>query len=300
MEKQKVLICGAGSIGIYLGTLLKSKSHDVILFGRDKLSTIGESIFIKNKNFPTPSKIFRLPNKEDFDYIFVTTKLYDLDNMMYLIKEHSIKAPLIVSIQNGLVDTSQYSKVTKCRVTPVSVFAGYRLVKNKIIVNETKLGWRVEKSREGIKALKIIRDAGIPCYTDLKFDSIRAEKVIVNCCINALSAIKRRPIKYLFKHKTTKEAINKVLEESFNVLSKEHKLDNLRSIKQRLYENWSNSNHYSSTYQDLVSGRKTEINFFNGYIKKLGKKYNIPVEENEIIIKEFNNTVENYKLEHKA
>ncbi len=295
MEKQRVLICGAGSIGIYLGTLLKSKGHDVTLFGRDKLSTIGDSIFIKNKTFLTPQKIFRLPNKKDFDYIFVTTKLYDLDNMMYLIKEHSIKAPLIISIQNGLVNTSQYNKITKCRVTPVSVFAGYRLVKNKIITNETKLGWRVEKSREGIKALKIIRSAGISCYTDLKFDSIRAEKVIVNCCINALSAIKRKPIKYLFKHKSTKTIINKILEESFNVLSKEHKLDNLRLIKQRLYENWSNSNHYSSTYQDLVSGKKTEINFFNGYIKKLGKKYNLPVEENKFIVKGLKNAVENYK-----
>ena len=45
--------------------------------------------------------------------------------------------------------------------------------------------------------------------------------------------------------------------------------------------------HYSSTCQDVLSGRKTEIEFLNGYIIKLGKKYNLPVKENEKIIKEF-------------
>lgn len=295
MNKKKILVGGAGSIGIYLGTLLKSKGHDVTLFGRKKLSSIGDNIIIKHKNFPTPQKIFRLPDKEYFDYIFVTTKLYDLDNMMYLLKKHSIKASLIITIQNGLVDTAYYSRITNCKVIPVSIFAGYRLVKNEIVTNETKLGWRVEKSREGIKALKIIKNAGIPCYTDQKFDSIRAEKVIVNCCVNALSAIKQKPIKYLFGHKSTQKVIDKVLEESFNVLSKEHKLDNLKLIKQRLYKHWSNINHYSSTYQDLVSGRKTEINFFNGYVQKLGKKYNIPVEENKSIVKELKRVAESYK-----
>ncbi len=300
MEKKRVLVGGAGSIGIYLGTLLKSKGHDVLLFGRKKLSSIGDNVLIKHKAFPAPQKIFRLPDKEYFDYIFVTTKLYDLDNMMYLLKKHSIKASLIISIQNGLVDISRYSRLTKCKVVPVSIFAGYRLVKNEIIANETKLGWRVGKSREGVEALKIIKSAGIPCYADPKFDAIRAEKVIVNCCINALSAIKQKPIKYLFQHKTTKETINKVLEESFNVLSKEHKLDNLELIRQRLYKNWSNSSHYSSTYQDLVSGRKTEINFFNGYVQKLGKKYNIPVEENKFIVRELKNALKNYKIEQKV
>ena len=37
MDKKRVLICGAGSIGIFLGAKVYSKKHEVYLFGRRKL-----------------------------------------------------------------------------------------------------------------------------------------------------------------------------------------------------------------------------------------------------------------------
>ena len=40
----------------------------------------------------------------------------------------------------------------------------------------------------------------------------------------------------------------------------------------------------SSTAQDLVRGKKTEIDFLNGYIVDLGKKHGIPVPYNETIV----------------
>jgi 2-dehydropantoate 2-reductase len=39
----------------------------------------------------------------------------------------------------------------------------------------------------------------------------------------------------------------------------------------------------SSTTQDLARGKRTEINFLNGYIVELGKKHGIPVPYNESI-----------------
>ena len=38
----KILIVGAGSIGVYLGTLLFSKGHEVILLGGDKLKSLNK------------------------------------------------------------------------------------------------------------------------------------------------------------------------------------------------------------------------------------------------------------------
>ena len=40
-------------------------------------------------------------------------------------------------------------------------------------------------------------------------------------------------------------------------------------------------NHYTSMYQDLVSGRQTEIDFLNGFIINLGKEKKIPVPYNQ-------------------
>ena len=57
---KKVLICGAGAIGIYLGVMLNSKGHNVLLFGKRKLKNVGDEIFINNKIYGVPKKVFSL------------------------------------------------------------------------------------------------------------------------------------------------------------------------------------------------------------------------------------------------
>ena len=76
------------------------------------------------------------------------------------------------------------------------------------------------------------------------------------------------------------------IEECYRVLSKSYKLEKSEIVKKRMFKNWGNVEHYSSTCQDINSGRKNESCFFNGYIIELAKKYNIPVEENKKILQE--------------
>jgi len=287
----KVLICGAGSIGIYLGTLLHSKGDAVTLFGRRKLGEIKEEIFIGSKKYALPRKIFRLPNRETYDFIFVTTKLYDLGNMIKLIKKHKLKSKVFVSIQNGLIDNAKYEKVLKTKIVPVSVFAGYQLSGNKLIANPTPIGWKTDSSPEGKLASALVSSVGIKCSSERNLDSVRAEKTIVNCCLNALSAIESKPFSHLFKGKATRERINKLFQECYDILSKDHQLDNPDKIMKRMYENWSDVNHYSSTYQDVVSGRKTEIEFFNKYLVKIGRKEGLKTDENQSILRDFDNVI---------
>ena len=288
MQNKKILICGAGSIGIYLGVNLNSKNHDVKLFGRRKLKEIGEEIFIKDKKFKVPEKIFHLPRNEKFDFIFITTKLYDLEKMVKLIRKNNVKGKLFAGIYNGLVDTSKYSKILNQKIIPITVFSGFGLSGNKLIVNPTPMGWVTENSSDGKKVSRLLLDANVPCKSNKNFDFLRAEKTIVNCCLNALSAIENKPFCDLFKNKKTRERIEKLFEECYNILSKQYKLKRKDKIKKRMFENWKNLKHYSSTCQDIRSGRKNEVKFFNGYIVELGKKYKIPAENNKKIMKEIN------------
>lgn len=284
MKKKKILICGAGSIGVYIGAKLHSKKHDVKLFGRRKLGGVGDEIIINNKKFKIPEKVFKTPRNEKYDFIFITTKLYDLDYMIKLIKRNKIRGPIFVGIQNGLVDTSKYEKLLKKEITPIVVFSGFNLKKNEIYVNPTPIGWVTENSQKGRKISLLLFGAGIPCKPSKDFDSLRAEKTIVNCCLNALSAIENKPFCDLFKNKRTRERIEKLFEECYNILGKKYKLDDAKKIKRRMFKNWSGLKHYSSTCQDINSRRKNEVKFFNGYIAELGKKYSLPVKNNQEIL----------------
>ncbi len=288
MKKGKILICGAGSVGIFLGAKLHSKKHDVHLFGRRKLREAGNKIFINNKKFETPNQIYSLPKKENYDFVFITSKLYDFNRIIRIIKRSKLKSNLFATIQNGLLNCSEYKKyLNNKNLIPITVFGGFKLEKNKLTDSSTSIGWRIENSREGIKIGKLVASAGIPCKPDKNIESIRAEKMIVNCCLNALSAIENKPFKQLFSEKRILNRIVLLFDECYDILGKEYSLDKKEKMKERLIAAWRNVNHYSSTHQDIVSGRKSEIDFFNGQMIKMAKKYELIAEENKKIIKEF-------------
>lgn len=289
MEKKRVLICGAGSIGVYVGTSLHLRNHDVKLIGRRKLRKVKETIDIEGKKYDVPEKIFRFPKNYETDFVFVTTKLYDFGHMINLIKEKKVKYSRIAAVQNGLVDTSKYSKILKKKIIPITVFAGFNLIGNKILVRPTKIGWVTEYSQEGREISKILLDAGIPCTPRKNFDSLRAEKTIVNCCLNALSAIENKKFCDLFKNKEIKKRINNIFEETYNILKNKYRLREFDKMKKDMFKTWAKMEHYSSTYQDIKSGRQNEVPFFNGYIAELGRKYSLPVEHNLAIINDINN-----------
>lgn len=286
---KEILVCGAGAIGIYLGTLLHAKGHNVTLLGRRKLKQIGNIILINNKIYKLPKKVHIIPKNKKYEYIFITTKLYDLKEMIKAIQKNKLTTNNLVSIQNGLVNNHPFEKMLGGqKLIVLSVFEGFRLFENQIIMTPTEMGWKVETTDEGKRISKLLLDAGILCKTEENLDSFRAEKTIVNCCLNALSAIEKEPFDKLFAAKETKKRIDRLFKECYTILKQRYKMEDADIIKNRMYRTWAHMNHYSSTCQDALSGRETEILFLNGFLIELAKKYHLKAPENQQIIKEFN------------
>lgn len=284
----KILILGAGSIGVYFGTLLKSKGHNVVLLGRKKLKKLHETILIGYTPYKLPERIYKFPKDISFDIIFITSKLYDLENNLKLIRKNNIKTRYLVSIQNGIVEDLVYKPyILDTNFTSISVFEGFRLVENQLFVSQSKTGWKTDNSKIGIEISKLLKETGINCTSEPNLESLKAEKTIMNCSINLLSAIERKTFFELYHDKNTKEIIDSLFDESYNVLKNYAKLKSKEELKRLFYDIIKDMRHYSSTYQDAISGKKTEIDFLNALIIKLGKRYNVPTPRNEMIVKQF-------------
>ena len=91
-----MLVCGAGSIGVYVGTKLHLRNHDVLLVGRRKLRQVKETIIIDGKKYEVPEKLFEIPKNHEADIVFVTTKLYDFEPMINAIKNKANNLCLIL------------------------------------------------------------------------------------------------------------------------------------------------------------------------------------------------------------
>lgn len=278
---KRILVIGAGCIGIYLGTRLHAAGHEVHLFGRRKLQELGDSILIDGQDCVLPNKLFIAPQDQHFDLIFITTKLYHLIDSLELLRANRITTEHLFSIQNGLVDENVYKGLLDGKkLTIISVFEGIQLLQHEIVVSSTGLGWKTEDSVEGREVAGLLAQAQIPCTVEKNLLQVRAEKTIVNCCLNVLSAVEEKQFYELFADPQLYARIRILFNECYAVFQSIIPLDPSGVVWDRLVKAWSHTHHYSSTYQDLKSGRETEIEFLTGYVINLAKVEHIPVPEN--------------------
>ncbi len=109
--------------------------------------------------------------------------------------------------------------------------------------------------------------------------------ILVNA-VGALSAIEKKTLGELITEAKTKKTIDALINESYMVLKDEHKLPRLFWVKRRFYKTINQvKTHYSSMYQDVLSGRETEIEYLNGYVVRLGLKKGIQTPINDEIYK---------------
>ena len=74
-------------------------------------------------------------------------------------------------------------------------------------------------------------------------------------------------------------------------------MPDFKEIKKRFYQTIKTvGKHYSSMYQDVISKRKTELDFLNGLIIKLGKEKGIPTPMNKIIFDKIKKIIMSFGL----
>lgn len=286
--KKKILIYGAGSIGVFLGAKLLEHRHDVTLFGRRKLKRLHDSILINGDLYKTPNRIYALEPHQTYDYIFIATKLYHSVEAFRELRDKNVSSKILVLIQNGLVDDETLKDFqSHPGFVTVSVFEGYHLLENQLLATKSGMGWQTENSQTGIKLRDLLESVGIHAVAAKDLDAVRSEKMILVNAVGALSAIEKKTLGELAAGSTTRKTLEGLIDESYAVLKDDHTLPDLATIKRRFYETIEQiKTHYSSMYQDVLSGRQTEIEYLNGYIVRLGLKKKILTPINERIYRE--------------
>jgi 2-dehydropantoate 2-reductase len=284
----KILVFGAGTIGTFLGANLYAAGNDITLYGRRKLTQIYDRIFINGIPFKVPPRIYNL-EASHYDIIFVTTKLYDSQAAIREIQSNHLNPQIIVFIQNGLVEEDFYGDLAKHpSFLTISVFEGYRLIADQLLTTRTDLGWQTENNCTGLKICKLLQSANINCTVTSQLPQLRAEKLMWNVSLNALSAMEKKTFAELMADKNLSLVVDGLFQESYEVLKSDYNLPSLDFLKQRFEQQFKTvKTHYSSTYQDVVSGRKTEIDFLNGLILKIGRNKGIPTPINQEIYCKF-------------
>lgn len=281
----KIIILGAGGIGSLVGAFL-SKENDVLLVGRekhvDKINKNGLKISgCINKNFKVKAAT-KIESIDDDTLIILSTKAVDNEKSINEIKGLIKEDTIILSLQNGLGTEDLIKELVDCEVIRGIITAGTTFLEEGRVECSNVGEVYLEDSDASEEIKNMLAGAGFKAEISDDIQERIWIKLMVNCVMNTLTAIFRVKNKELSK---VPELVKSVIYETVEVAEKE----GLNFDKEKMYEIVTgiiqkSGENKSSMFQDILKGRKTEIDFMNGKIVELGKKHNIKTPVNETLV----------------
>ena len=281
----KTIILGDGGIGSLVGALLSNR-NDVLLVGREahvnEINKNGLEISGSiNENFKVKAST-EIEEIEDNTLIILSTKVIDSEESINSIKDKVKKNNIILCLQNGLGSEDIVKNIVDCAVIRGIITAGTTFLEPGKVVWSNIGNIYLEKSDVSEKILEIFNNSNLPTEVDEKIKDRIWKKTIVNCVMNPLTAIFKVKNGDLLK---ATDLVKSVVHELVLVANKEEmNYDEKETFNTVMDIIKASAENRSSMLQDILKGRKTEIDFLNGEIVELAEKHKIGVPVNKTLV----------------
>jgi len=286
MSFNKIIVLGAGAIGSIYGALL-SKKNDVTLIGNkahmDAVNSKGLSISGDiNETFylKAETEIRGIPENT---LIILTTKAYDSAKAIKPIKKLLKKDTVVLVLQNGL---GNEEGVKRAAGDKAKILRGVTAMAAEFFEPGKTGFWSGETIIEQNEVAEEICEILTKCMLETRlFNDINMEvwnKLVVNCVVNPLSALFHVRNCELVSD-SLKTVRHRIVRECVEV-GKAEGMTFPKDLEKKVDEKISSYANFSSMYQDVMKGKKTEIDFLNGKVVELGRKHSIPTPMNETLV----------------
>lgn len=294
----KILIYGTGGVGGYFGIRMAQCGHDVTFVARGKhleaINTNGlelKSIDGYVKLYPV-NAVDSVENLEaEFDLIVLGVKSWQVREVATKIKPFVQKHTLILPLQNSVAHLEDLTEI----IGDENVLGGFCRLYAKIeapgVINhfgfppELIFGELDHTNSERIQKLKQAFEKAIfktTVSTAIKSDMWK--KFIFINTVSGLGGYTGMSIGKMYELKDTRGMFASTIKEMLAVakaqniaLPKDFDKTMLEFIGKQPYDSTA------STQRDILEGRPSELENFNGYIVKQGEKYGIQTPVNSFI-----------------
>lgn len=269
-----------------------SRKHDVLLIGRrDHVHAIkknGLKISGKTNFIAYPDATVTMKEGNEIDIVILAVKAYDTEKAVKKIA--NICSAPILSLQNGIKNEEIVMEISgEKRAIGGITTHGVRYISPGEVCH-TGVGETIIGEMDGSISERIKKFANMlsECRIETKIsEDIRKEiwrKAIVNAAINPLTAILRCKNGYLLETTHTKKLMEDICKEA-TMVSKSAGIDVgndvIKKVKEVAY--LTRENH-SSMLQSAIRNKRTEIDYINGEIARIGKKNGIETPINSTLV----------------
>lgn len=284
MTVENIVVLGAGAIGSLYGALLSARKDTTLVGSKAHVKAI------RTRGLRLTGEIertFRVKANTEISHIpprtllLLTTKAQDSVRAMSRVKPLLREDTVIVVLQNGLGNEEVVREVVR---SDIEVIRGLTTMAAEFLKPGEIKAWKGEtvigKSRTSDEICALFNSCGLKTRVS---ENIREEvwsKLVLNCVVNPLTALFRvpdceilsEPLRWV-RHSVVRECIEVAEAESVNINVEQNEVD-------RRIQRYTN---LSSMCQDIIKGKKTEIEFLNGKIVELGLKHGIPTPVNQTL-----------------
>jgi len=307
-EVMRVLIYGGGAVGLGIASCLLRSGVEVAIVARpdtvaalDRTGVVRTGIFGRFDaapgTFTCRTGLDQLESKP-YDYTLVCTKSFDSAFAAADLARHigQVGAGMkLVLFQNGWGNAEAFrTHFAPDRIYNARVITGFRRdrpneVEVTVHADAIHLGSLFDAGTGAVDRLaSAISAGGIPCRTTGDIGKDLWAKMLYNCALNPLGAILGVTYGALAEQRTTRDIMDRIVDEVFSVMVHagytthwEGPRDFLDVFYGTLVP--STAGHKSSMLQDILAGKRTEVDALNGAVIKLADAHGLAAPYNRTV-----------------
>ncbi len=285
----KVAVLGAGAVGCYYGGMLARAGHQVTLIGRAQHVQVfsAQGLRMQTLTFDDTVKVQASTDASAVagaDLVLFAVKSRDTEAAGVQMREHLQTGALVLCLQNGVDNAERLRAVLPgVSVSAAVVYVATEMAGPGHLRHHGRGELVIEPTTASERVAQALTAASVP--TEIS-DNVRGAlwaKLILNCAYNALSAVGRIAYGELVQQPGVTEVMRDVVAECHAVAAADGVTipGDVDAAVRRIAETMPTQR--SSTAQDLMRGKPSEIDHLNGYVVQRGEALGVPTPANRVL-----------------
>jgi 2-dehydropantoate 2-reductase len=286
LQFDNIIILGAGGIGSTYGALL-SRDNNVMIVGNkahvDAVNSNGLLISGEKKEIFRPRADTETREILDRTLILLTTKAQDSASAVEGIKPLLRRDTVILILQNGL---GNEEAVRQAVGSKVEILRGITTLAAEFFKPGQIRFWGgttiIEHHAAAEKIAETFNKSGLKTVVSKDINTEIWNKLIINSVINPLTAVFRVRDREICS-RSLREVRHQIVSECVAV-GKTQGIEFRPDLAEIIDKEIVNYTNFSSMCQDIMKGKKTEIDFLNGRIVELGRENHVSTTVNQTLV----------------
>jgi len=285
----QVAVMGAGAVGCFYGGMLARAGHRVTLIGRPAhvQAVQAHGLRLQTLNFDETVPLAASTEASAVagaDVVLFAVKSPDTEHAGQQMRAHLKPGALVLCLQNGVDNAERLRAVLPgVAVAAAVVYVATEMAGPGHLRHHGRGELVIEPSQRSAELAQALAAASVPTEVS---DNVRGAlwaKLILNCAYNALSAVGRIAYGELVQRPGVLAVMRDVVAECSAVAAADGVTlpGDVDAAVRRIAETMPSQ--LSSTAQDLMRGKPSEIDHLNGYVVQRGAALGVPTPANQVL-----------------